>query len=243
MVSARASAPRPLSTWTVTPPMARRGPGSTRRLRTHPRALSARVAEERTLRPRSRTRTCTGLRTRVRQPGAGAWPDLNGYCHSCRSQPLVCRGTIGRQEVLCPNSSAARPLPKCRRQNPRWPLPISSACSLTKPTAGTFMRRSHPTSPDSCSSTFAVPNFSERVICQGCHLPHGRLTEHNLASYASETLFVVYCSGPHCNGADKAAVRLARLGRPMKKMIGGITGWKDEGFDLVESVAAPSTSV
>jgi rhodanese-related sulfurtransferase len=42
----------------------------------------------------------------------------------------------------------------------------------------------------------------------------------------------VYCAGPHCNGADKAAVRRARLGRPVKKMIGGIAGWKDEGFAL-----------
>ena len=63
-------------------------------------------------------------------------------------------------------------------------------------------------------------------------LPHGRLVERNLAAYAAETLFVVYCAGPHCNGADKAAVRLARLGRPVKKMIGGVEGWKDEGFAL-----------
>ena len=85
--------------------------------------------------------------------------------------------------------------------------------------------------------------FREGHLPGAVNLPHGRLTERNLASYAPETLFVVYCTGPHCNGADKAAVRLARLGRPVKKMIGGITGWKDEGFELVESVAAPSTSV
>jgi len=47
-----------------------------------------------------------------------------------------------------------------------------------------------------------------------------------------DTLFVVYCSGPHCNGADRAALNLARLGRPVKKMIGGVEGWKDEGFSL-----------
>lgn len=63
-------------------------------------------------------------------------------------------------------------------------------------------------------------------------LPHGRIVERNLASYAADTLFVVYCAGPHCNGADRAAVRLARLGRPVKKMIGGVTGWLDEGFGL-----------
>lgn len=63
-------------------------------------------------------------------------------------------------------------------------------------------------------------------------LPHGKITERNLAQYPPDTLFVVYCSGPECNGADKAAVRLARLGRPVKKMIGGVEGWRDEGFDL-----------
>ncbi|MGH3737690.1 MAG: rhodanese-like domain-containing protein [Micromonosporaceae bacterium] len=64
------------------------------------------------------------------------------------------------------------------------------------------------------------------------NLPHGRIVERNLVAYPPETLFVVYCAGPHCNGADKAALRLARLGRPVKKMIGGVTGWLDEGFRL-----------
>jgi rhodanese-related sulfurtransferase len=63
--------------------------------------------------------------------------------------------------------------------------------------------------------------------------PHRRLTESTLAQYPADTLFVVYCSGPHCNGADRGALRLARLGRPVKKMIGGITGWRDEGYELV----------
>ena len=64
------------------------------------------------------------------------------------------------------------------------------------------------------------------------NLPTGRINERNLAPYPEGTIFVVYCAGPHCNGADKAAVRLARMGRPVKKMIGGIEGWKDEGFSL-----------
>lgn len=64
------------------------------------------------------------------------------------------------------------------------------------------------------------------------NIPHPELTEENLASYPLDTLFVVYCAGPHCNGADRAGVRLAALGRPVKKMIGGVEGWKDEGFPL-----------
>jgi rhodanese-related sulfurtransferase len=67
------------------------------------------------------------------------------------------------------------------------------------------------------------------------NLPHGRIVERNLEIYPPDTLFVVYCAGPHCNGADRGAVRLARLGRPVKKMIGGITGWNDEGFPLATS--------
>lgn len=65
------------------------------------------------------------------------------------------------------------------------------------------------------------------------NLPHRRIVERNLQAWPDGTTFVVYCAGPHCNGADKAALRLARLGRPVKKMIGGVEGWQDEGFDLV----------
>lgn len=63
-------------------------------------------------------------------------------------------------------------------------------------------------------------------------LPHGKIIAGKLADWPADTLFVVYCAGPHCNGAARAAVRLARLGRPVKVMPGGITGWLDEGFEL-----------
>ncbi|MDR7120065.1 rhodanese-like domain-containing protein [Rheinheimera soli] len=62
--------------------------------------------------------------------------------------------------------------------------------------------------------------------------PHSRISAESLALYPAGTLFVVYCAGPHCNGADKAALKLAQLQRPVKKMIGGVTGWLDEGFSL-----------
>lgn len=66
-------------------------------------------------------------------------------------------------------------------------------------------------------------------------MPHGKITAGKMATYPMDTLFVVYCAGPHCNGAHRGAVRMARLGRPVKLMIGGITGWMDEGFDLQRS--------
>ena len=75
--------------------------------------------------------------------------------------------------------------------------------------------------------------FAEGHVDGAVSLPHQKITEQNLAEYPADTLFVVYCAGPHCNGTEKAAIRLAKLGRPVKKMIGGVTGWLDEGFELV----------
>jgi len=64
------------------------------------------------------------------------------------------------------------------------------------------------------------------------NIPHAKIIESRLAQYPADTVFVVYCAGPHCNGAHRGAIRLAQLGRPVKMMIGGITGWLDEGFEL-----------
>jgi len=75
--------------------------------------------------------------------------------------------------------------------------------------------------------------FADAHIEGSVSLPHPRINADTLREYPLDTLFVVYCAGPHCNGTEKAAIRLAKLGRPVKKMIGGITGWLDEGFSLV----------
>jgi rhodanese-related sulfurtransferase len=64
-------------------------------------------------------------------------------------------------------------------------------------------------------------------------LPRAEIDAAALDELPADTTFVVYCAGPHCNGADRAALEIARLERPVKKMIGGVTGWLDEGFDLV----------
>lgn len=62
------------------------------------------------------------------------------------------------------------------------------------------------------------------------NLPHGKIIESKMKMWPDDTVFVVYCAGPHCNGADKAALRLAQLRRKVKIMIGGAIGWLDEGF-------------
>ncbi|UTY57131.1 rhodanese-like domain-containing protein [Massilia sp. erpn] len=63
-----------------------------------------------------------------------------------------------------------------------------------------------------------------------------------LAAYPDGTVFITYCAGPHCNGAARAAIRLAQLGRPVKIMTGGITGWLDEGFPLATAPASEAAA-
>ena len=75
--------------------------------------------------------------------------------------------------------------------------------------------------------------FEEGHIAGSINIPHRSLSEETLSDIPKNTLIVVYCAGPHCNATEKAAVRIARLERPVKKMIGGVTGWLDEGFTLL----------
>jgi rhodanese-related sulfurtransferase len=74
--------------------------------------------------------------------------------------------------------------------------------------------------------------FAEGHVAGAINIPHRTMTAERMAQFAKDTLFVVYCAGPHCNGATKGAIRLASLGYRVKEMIGGVTGWRDEDFAL-----------
>ena len=77
------------------------------------------------------------------------------------------------------------------------------------------------------------PNaFAAGHVPGACNVPHATIDAACVDTKGRDRLWVVYCAGPHCNGADRAALRLADLGVPVKKMIGGVTGWLDEGFEL-----------
>lgn len=74
--------------------------------------------------------------------------------------------------------------------------------------------------------------FEKGHVQAAINIAHGKIIASRMAKYPQGMVFVVYCAGPHCNGANKAAVKLAKLGLPVKMMIGGISGWLDEGFSL-----------
>ena len=67
------------------------------------------------------------------------------------------------------------------------------------------------------------------------HLPTREIARHAAGQSISELIpagvpCVTYCWGPGCNGATRAALELARLGFPVKEMIGGFEYWVREGF-------------
>ena len=82
--------------------------------------------------------------------------------------------------------------------------------------------------------------YARRHAPGALHLRHAEITAERMAQWQADTLFVVYCAGPHCNGADRAAFKLASLGLPVKIMIGGMTGWQDEELPFA-SGKAPGT--
>ena len=88
----------------------------------------------------------------------------------------------------------------------------------------------------SCFDVRSAEAYAKGHVPGAINLLRGKIIASKLAAYPADTLFVTYCAGPHCNGATKAAIVLAQLGRPVKIMIGGVTGWLDEGFSLTTEV-------
>lgn len=62
------------------------------------------------------------------------------------------------------------------------------------------------------------------------HLPRRLIADVAAERIPAGTPVVVYCWGPACNGATRAALEFALLGYPVKEMIGGFEYWVREGF-------------
>ncbi|MFE2728703.1 rhodanese-like domain-containing protein [Kitasatospora sp. NPDC059327] len=62
------------------------------------------------------------------------------------------------------------------------------------------------------------------------HIPTARIAELAPLLIDPSATVVTYCWGPGCNGATRAALAFARLGHPVKEMLGGFEYWAREGF-------------
>jgi rhodanese-related sulfurtransferase len=81
---------------------------------------------------------------------------------------------------------------------------------------------------------FVLLDARTREAYDAGHLPgavslhHSEITAETVAALPDGPV-VAYCWGPSCNGACKAALRLAELGRPVREMLGGFEYWAREG--------------
>ncbi len=64
------------------------------------------------------------------------------------------------------------------------------------------------------------------------HLPTREIAERAAAVVPAGTPVVTYCWGPACNGGTRAALEFAKLGYPVKEMIGGMEYWTREGLPV-----------
>ncbi|MGW0807251.1 rhodanese-like domain-containing protein [Nonomuraea sp. NPDC002799] len=64
------------------------------------------------------------------------------------------------------------------------------------------------------------------------HLPTAEIATRGPQVIPDGATVVTYCWGPGCNGATRAALEVAKLGHPVKEMIGGFEYWAREGFPV-----------
>ena len=125
--------------------------------------------------------------------------------------------------------AAAGPPPLSTTSPTAWP---------SRPTSPTSPPRSRPAATPASS---CIDARSPRSYEAG-HLPGARLLPRPFAAEdvaaLGDALLVVYCWGPACNGATKAARELAALGRPVKEMIGGFEYWERDGHPVERGVPA-----
>jgi rhodanese-related sulfurtransferase len=78
------------------------------------------------------------------------------------------------------------------------------------------------------------------------NLPTDQIASHAPGVVPPGTPVVTYCWGPGCNGSTRAALAFAKLGYPVKEMIGGYEYWMREGLPVDGTAAAapdPLTTV
>ena len=92
-------------------------------------------------------------------------------------------------------------------------------------------------------------SWAQGHVTGALHLPRRRIEDLAPELIPAGTPVVVYCWGPGCNGATRAALEFALLGYPVKEMIGGFEYWVREGFafdtsdGLAQLPADPLTNV
>ncbi len=71
-------------------------------------------------------------------------------------------------------------------------------------------------------------DYQDSHIPGAISIPSGNIPEALLEELQKDKPIIVYCWGPACNGAAKAAAKLSRAGYSVKELLGGIEYWIKE---------------
>ncbi|MCW2889329.1 MAG: hypothetical protein QOE54_2205 [Streptosporangiaceae bacterium] len=87
----------------------------------------------------------------------------------------------------------------------------------------------------------SAESWAQGHIQGAIHLPTAEIAARAPDLIGDGVTVVVHCWGPGCNGATKAALEFARLGHPVKEMLGGFEYWAREGLPVVIGTAEAGT--
>lgn len=83
-----------------------------------------------------------------------------------------------------------------------------------------------------------VADYAAGHVPTAVNLPYATLSPQSTAKLSTGATYVVYDTGLFDNAATKSALRLAALGFRVKEMMGGLAGWRAEGYPVAIGTAA-----
>jgi len=92
--------------------------------------------------------------------------------------------------------------------------------------------------PGTVVDTRSLESWNHGHVPGAIHLPTAQIAKQAAELIDRDKTVVVYCWGPGCNGAQKAAVEFARLGYTVKEMLGGFEYWAREGWAVETGIGA-----
>ena len=72
--------------------------------------------------------------------------------------------------------------------------------------------------------------YDERHITNAISLPSGNMSDETTSYFDNTALYVTYGDHVACNASTKGALMLARLGFPVKELMGGLDVWQKYGY-------------